>query len=149
MKNHILLSNFDRVKKSRLFFWSCYSIEFIRHNSFKVYKFLKTGVHEKCILISSRGKFTWTFLPKIIVGIIDQEFLFWLCPMKLSIRHNSFILKHKCDFFFWFSYHFNTPFCVILQYPQSKREIYVKRKNNTQSSCMIFFSYFMSDGHIF
>ena len=42
----------------------------------KFKKFLKTGVHEKCVLISSRGKFTWTFLPKIIVGIIDQEFLF-------------------------------------------------------------------------
>ena len=30
-----------------------------------------------------------------------------------------------------------------------KKKFYVKRKNNIQSSCMIFFSYFMSDGYIF
>ena len=32
------------------------------------------------------------------------------------------ILKRKCTFI-WCSYHLNTPFCVILQYPQSKGEI--------------------------
>ena len=58
------------------------------------------------------------------------------------------ILKHKCIFIRG-SYHFNTPFCVILQYPQSKREILCQKENNTQSSCMILFSYFMLDGHIF
>ena len=30
-----------------------------------------------------------------------------------------------------------------------KKKFYVNRTNNTQSSCMIFFSHFMSDGHIF
>ena len=30
-----------------------------------------------------------------------------------------------------------------------KDKFYVKKKSNTQSSCIIFFSYFMSDGPIF
>ena len=55
---YILLSNFDRIKKSTLFFSNYYSIESIPHNSFKVHNFLKTGVHGKYILISLRGKFT-------------------------------------------------------------------------------------------
>ena len=37
------------------------------------------------------------------------------------------ILKHKC-IFIRCSYHFNTPFCVILQYPQSKREILCQKE---------------------
>ena len=85
------------------------SIEPIRHNSLKVYKFLKPGVHRKCILIYLRGKFTYTSLSSL--------FLFWFCSMKLSIRHNTLVLKHKSAFI-WCSYHFNTPFCVILRYPQ-------------------------------
>ena len=116
------MSNFDRITKSTLFFWSYYSIESVWHNSFKVYKFLKTGVHEKYILISSRGKFSLTSLSKIDTNTINQEFLFWICPVKFSIRHNSCIRKRKCTFI-WCSYHFKTPFCVILQYPQLKREI--------------------------
>ena len=42
--------------------------------------------------------------------------------MKLSNRHNSFIRKRKSALI-WCSYHFKTPFCVILQYPHLKREI--------------------------
>ena len=56
------------------------------------------------------------------IDIINQEFLFWLWPVKLSIRHNSFIRKLKSALI-WCSYHFKTPFRVILQYPQLKREI--------------------------
>ena len=56
-KSYILLSNFDRIRKSTLFLLSYYSIESIRHNSLKVYKFLKTGVHGKDVLVSSRTKF--------------------------------------------------------------------------------------------
>ena len=47
------------------------------------------------MLISSRSKFTKTSISKIDIDIINQEFLFWLCPMKLSIEHDSLILKHK------------------------------------------------------
>ena len=32
--------------------------------------------------------------------------------MKLSVWHNSLILKDKCAFI-WCSYHFNIPFCVF------------------------------------
>ena len=46
----------------------------------------------------------------------NQEFLFWLCPIKLSIQR-----KHKCTFI-WCCYHFNTPFCVILQYPNEYKQ---------------------------
>ena len=47
---------------------------------------------------------------------------------KESLKHivldgqMELILKHKCTFI-WCSYHFNTQFCVIPQYPQSKRKI--------------------------
>ena len=42
-------------------------------------------------------------------------------------------------------HHFVLFFNIISQ----KKKFYVKRKNNTQSSCMTFVSYFMSDGYIF
>ena len=131
------MRNFDRIKKSALFFLSCYSIEFIRHISFKVYKFLKTGVYGKCLLISSRGKFAETSLSKIDINLISQEFLFWLCPMKLSIGHNSLILKHKCVFI-WCSYHFVLFFSILSQ----KEKFYVKQKHNNHSSCMVIFFVF-------
>ena len=54
-----------------------------------------------------------------------------LCRMD---KNNFIILKHKCTFILC-SYHFNTPFFSI---PSQKKGFYVKRKNNTQSSCMIF-----------
>ena len=41
-----------------MIFLSYYSIESIRDNSFKAYKFPKTGVHVKCKPVSSRTKFT-------------------------------------------------------------------------------------------
>ena len=52
------------------------------------------------------------------------------------------ILKHKCTFIWCF----NTPFCVILQYPQSKKNLCQKEK---QYSFKLhdYCSYFMSDGH--
>ena len=37
------------------------------------------------------------------------------------------ILKQKCTFI-WCSYHFNTLFCIILQYRQSKREILCRKE---------------------
>ena len=49
------------------------------------------------------------------------------------------------DAFVILIHHFVLFFSVLRQ----KEKLYVKRKHNIQSSCMIFFSYFMSDGHIF
>ena len=63
-----------------------------------------------------------TFLSKIDVDIINRKFLFWLCSMKLFMWHNPLILQQKCAFI-WCFYQFNTSFCVILHYLQSKREI--------------------------
>ena len=69
------------------YFFEALSIESIRLNSFKVYKFLKTGVHGKFILISSRGKVTWISLFKSDIDIINQEFFFdfvlWNCPSDI------------------------------------------------------------------
>ena len=68
------MSNFDRIRKGTLFFKNCYSIESMRHNSFKANKFLKTGVHGKYRLVSSRAKFTIDLqLSTIDVDIINQE----------------------------------------------------------------------------
>ena len=39
-------------------------------------------------------------------------------------------------------------FVLLFSILSQKKKFYVKRKKNTQSSCMIFFSYFMSNGHI-
>ena len=58
------------------------------------------------------------------------------------------ILKYKCTFICC-SYHFKTPFVLFFSILSQKKKFYVNRTNNTQSSCMIFFSHFMSDGHIF
>ena len=46
---------------------SYYSIEAIRHNDFKAYKFPKTGVHGKHILVSSRAKFTRLLYLKLML----------------------------------------------------------------------------------
>ena len=40
-------------------------------------------------------------------------------------------------------------FVLFFSILNEKEKFYVKKENNTQSSCMIFFPYFMSDGHIF
>ena len=40
-------------------------------------------------------------------------------------------------------------FVLFVSVLSQKEQFYVERKNNTQSSCMIFFSHLMSDGHIF
>ena len=45
----------------------------------------------------------------------------------LSVRQMEIILKDKCTFI-WCSYHFNTPVCVFLQYPQLKREILCQKE---------------------
>ena len=52
------------------------------------------------------------------------------------------ILKHKCTFIRC-SYHFNTPFCVIRQYSQLKRQILWQKENNTQSNSTIFFLFYV------
>ena len=48
--------------------------------------------------------------------------------MKLSVWHNSLILKDKCAFI-WCSYHFNIPFCVFFfSILGQKDKFYLKRK---------------------
>ena len=42
-------------------------------------------------------------------------------------------------------HHFVLFFSILSQ----KKKFYVKRKTNTQSSCITFFPYFLSDAHIF
>ena len=66
IKNNILLINFEGFKKSTLFL-SYYSIEYIRHNSLTICKFLKSGVPEKYILVSSIAKFTRLVYVKLIL----------------------------------------------------------------------------------
>ena len=66
-KKYIILGNSDRVWKDTLFFKSYYSIESVRHNFFKAYKFLKTGVHEKYILVSSKAMFTRLLYLKLML----------------------------------------------------------------------------------
>ena len=61
------------------------------------------------------------------IDIINQLTLLY----KIVHPTNSFILKHKCVFI-WCSYYFNAPFCVIFQYPQSKREnLHQKEKQHS------------------
>ena len=123
------------------YFLSYYSIESMRHNSFKVYKFSQKKVHGKIytnifkILVNlnlvTLVNLYYTSLSKIDIDINNQEFSFWICPIKLFFQHNSLILKHKCTFI-WNSYHFVLFFSILSQ----KEKFYIKRKNNTQSSCM-------------
>ena len=47
-------------------------------------------------------------------------------------------LKHKCTFI-WCYYHLNIPFCVILQYIQSKREILRQKEKQCSVKLHIFF----------
>ena len=48
------------------------------------------------------------------------------------------ILKHKCTFI-WCSYHFNRPFCAILQYPRSNKYSLSKRKAILSQAAGYFF----------
>ena len=74
--NYILLSNFDRIRKSKLSFLGYYSIESICHNSFKACKFPKTGAHGKYILVSSRAKLTrLPYLKLMSIKLIKSFFL--------------------------------------------------------------------------
>ena len=59
-------------------------------------------------------------------------------------------VKHKC-IFIWCSYHFNIPFCIILQYLQSKKETLCQKEKQYSVRLHDFFSYFMSNvrGSIF
>ena len=134
--------------KKYTIFWSYYSLISIGHKSFKVYKFLKTGFYGKCILISSIGKFSQTSLSKIDIDIINQELLFWLCHVKLSIRHNSFIRKCKCAFI-WCSYILKHHFVLFFIILSQKEKFYIKKKNNTQTSyANSFFIFYVRWTHI-
>ena len=46
--------------------------------------------------------------------------------------------KYKC-IFIWCSYHFNTPFCVMLQYPQSRTEILCQKEKQYSVKLHDFF----------
>ena len=84
---YIILSNFDRIRKSTQYFSSYYSIKSIQHNPYKVYKFLKTGVHGKYILIYSRAKFTrLLYLKLMLIWLIKSfyfDFLLSHCPSDI------------------------------------------------------------------
>ena len=109
------------LKKSTLYFWSYYSIEPIRYNSFKVYKFLKTGVHEKCMLINSKEKFIrLSYLKLILIQLINRlhcGFGLWKClsdVINLLLSTNVLLF----DVFFILLHHF-----VLFFYPQLEKEI--------------------------
>ena len=60
----------------------------------------------------------------------------------------TYVYLDLCAFIYVFItliHHFVLFFSIFSQ----KEKLYVKRKNNTQSSCMIFFLHFISDGNIF
>ena len=59
----------------------------------------------------------------------------------VSNEQMELILKYKCTFV-WSSYHFNTLFCVILQYPQSKREILRQKEKQYSVKLHDFFCVF-------
>ena len=62
-------------------------MESMRHNSFKAEKFLKTGVHGKYILVSSRAKFTGLLYLKLMLIWLIKKFYFDLvlsiCPSEI------------------------------------------------------------------
>ena len=86
-KNYIILRNFDRIKKGTLLFLSYSSIESIRNNSFKAYKFLNTRVHGKYILASSRARFTrLLYLKMTLIQLIKSfyfDFVLSYCPSDI------------------------------------------------------------------
>ena len=57
-----------------------------------------------------------------------EQHIICYCPIKKRCK-NEYNCKNEYIAFIWSSYHFNTPFCVILQYPQSKREILRQKEN--------------------
>ena len=70
----------------------------------------------------------------------SQRFYFKNFPKHIvSDGQMKLILKHKCTFI-WCSYHFNPPFCVILQYPQSKWEILHRKEKKYSFKLHDFFS---------
>ena len=114
---------------------SYYSIKSIQHNSFKVYKFLKTEVYTKYILISSTAKFTRLLYRKLIlIKSFYFDFALWNWSsdiIQLFLSTNVFLF----DVLTILIHHF----VLFLSILSQKKKFYLKRKNNTQSSCMIFF----------
>ena len=64
----------------------------------------------------------------------SKEFLKHL----VSDGQMELFVKHKCTFI-WCSYHFNTPYCVNLHYPQSKREILFQKEKQYSAKLHDFF----------
>ena len=94
-----------------------------------------------CIFLATL-KYPW-ILNKNVFFI----FCIFLIPRYLSKHIVSdwqmeLIVKHKCTFI-WCPYHFNTPFCAILQYPQSKREILCQKEKQISVKlhdfCFVFY----------
>ena len=84
----------------------------------------------------------WSTLDYVEVPWIPKDFSKYI----VSDGQMELILKHKRTFI-WCSYHL-TQFCVILQYPQSKSEIWHQKEKPYSVKLHYFFYYFMSDGHI-
>ena len=109
------MSNFDKIRKSTSFFKNYYSIESVRNNSFKAYKFIKTGVHGKYILLSSRAKFKrFLCLKFILVSLIKRfyfDFVLSNCPSDIvHYSVTSPVLRH----FFHHLHKFNISTMIFL-----------------------------------
>ena len=88
-------------------------------------------------------------LRTMISSLVNKNYYYivilFLCYVFLryivSDGQMKLIVNHKCTFI-WCSYHFNTPFCVILQYPQSKREILRQKEKQYSAKLHDFFFLF-------
>ena len=68
---------------------------------------------------------------------ISKDFLKHL----VSDGQMELFVKHKCTFI-WCSYHFNTPYCLNLHYPQSKREILCQKEKQYSVNLHDFFVFY-------
>ena len=112
----------------------------------EVYKFLKTEFHGKCTLKSSRTKFTrLCYLKLILIQLIISFYFDFYLSIKLPHQTITQLLLSTNVLLFdaltiWIQY-FVLFFSILSQ--KKNKKIYVKRKNNIPSSCMIFLVFYM------
>ena len=88
-------------------------------------------------------------LRTMISSLVNKNYYYivilFLCYafLRYIVSHGQMklIVNHKCTFI-WCSYHFIHRFVLFFSILNQKEKFYVKRKNNTQPSCMIFFFLF-------